>query len=77
MVRSAATEAARDAAALAREEAALTELTKQGVTIVRLSAPQRAAFRAAVQPVWDKWTEPIGAELVRAAQAAVAVAATK
>jgi TRAP-type C4-dicarboxylate transport system substrate-binding protein len=77
VVRSAATEAARDAAALAREEAALAELTKQGVTIVRLSAPQRAAFSKAVQPVWDKWTGPIGAELVRAAQAAVAVAANK
>jgi TRAP-type C4-dicarboxylate transport system substrate-binding protein len=77
MVRGAATEAARDVAALAREEAALAELTKQGMTIVRLSAPQRAEFRKAVQPVWGKWTAPIGPELVRAAQAAVALAATK
>jgi TRAP-type C4-dicarboxylate transport system substrate-binding protein len=77
VVRNAANEAAREAAALAREEAALTELTKQGVTIVRLSAAQRMAFRAAVQPVWDKWTTPIGADLVRAAEAAVAVATTK
>jgi TRAP-type C4-dicarboxylate transport system substrate-binding protein len=76
-VRSAANDAAREAAGLAREEAALAELTKQGVTIVRLTAAQRAAFRAAVQPVWDKWTPPIGVELVRAAEAAVAAAATR
>ena len=77
VVRSAANEAAKEAAALAREEAALAELTKQGVTIVRLSAAQRVAFRAAVQPVWDKWTAPIGEELVRAAEAVVAGVATK
>lgn len=77
VVRGAASEAAREAAPLAREEAALAELTKQGVTIVRLSAAQRAAFRAMVQPVWDKWTAPIGADLVRAAESAVAVAAAK
>ena len=57
---------------LQREEAALAELTKQGVTIVRLTAAQRAAFRASVQPVWSTWTTPIGPELVRAAEAAVA-----
>jgi TRAP-type C4-dicarboxylate transport system substrate-binding protein len=76
-VRSAATEAAKEAAALTREDTALAELTKQGVTIVRLSAAQRAAFRVAVQPLWDKWTPPIGAELVRAAEAAVAAVAIK
>ena len=76
-VRSAANDAARGAEALAREEMASTELTKQGVTIVRLTAAQRMAFRAAVQPVWDKWTPPIGVELVRAAEAAVMAAAIK
>jgi hypothetical protein len=50
VVRSAANEAAKEAAALAREEAALAELTKQGVTIVRSSAAQRVAFRAACNP---------------------------
>jgi TRAP-type C4-dicarboxylate transport system substrate-binding protein len=71
VVRNAANETAREATALAREETALAELTKQGVTIVRLSPTQRAAFRAAVQPVWDKWTGPIGVDLVRAAENAV------
>ncbi|MCC6194114.1 MAG: TRAP transporter substrate-binding protein DctP, partial [Burkholderiales bacterium] len=68
----AATQAARDAGALAREDAALAELTRQGVTLVRLSTPQRAVFRTAVAPVWAKWTDVIGVELVRAAQSAVA-----
>jgi TRAP-type C4-dicarboxylate transport system substrate-binding protein len=68
----AAAEAARDAGALAREDAALADLTKQGVTLVRLAPAQRAAFREAVAPVWSKWTGPIGADLVRAAEAAVA-----
>lgn len=70
LARSAAVDAARDAAAIAREEAALAELGKQGVTVVRPTPAQRAAFRAAVEPVWTKWTAPIGAELVAAAQAA-------
>jgi TRAP-type transport system periplasmic protein len=71
--RAAAVDAARDADALAREDAALADLGKQGVDIVRPTAAQRAAFRAAVEPVWSKWTGPIGTELVAAAQAAVKV----
>lgn len=71
MARSTAVDAARDAAAIAREEAAFAELGKQGVTVVRPTSAQRAGFRAAVEPVWTKWTTPIGAELVAAAQAAV------
>ena len=70
--RAAAQEAARDAAALSREDAALAELGKQGVTVVRLTSAQRAAFRAAAEPVWAKWTAPIGAELVAAARNAAA-----
>ena len=70
--RATAIEAAREADALAREDAAFAELTKQGVTLVRLTAAQRAAFRAAVQPVWSKWTATIGPEIVDLAQAAVA-----
>ena len=52
---------------LAREEAALADLTKQGVTIVRLTAAQRAAFRTAMQPVYARWTGLVGADLLAAA----------
>ncbi len=69
-VRAAAVDAAREAAAPSREDVALADLTRQGVTIVQLTAAQRAALRAAVQPVWVKWTGAIGADLVRAAEAA-------
>jgi len=73
-VRAAAVLAAREAQAIAREDTALAELVKQGVTVVTLSSVQRAAFRAAVQNVWVKWTPAIGPELVAAAEAAVASA---
>ncbi len=73
-VRAAALLAAREAQAVGREDTALAELVKQGVTVVTLSAVQRAAFRAAVQNVWVKWTPAIGPELVTAAEAAVASA---
>jgi len=64
-------DAAREAGALAREDAAFGELVKQGVDVVRPTPAQRAALRAAVDRVWANWTASIGAELVAAAQAAV------
>ncbi len=75
LVRAAADDAARESAALAREDAALMALNRQGVTLVRLAPAQRAAFRALAQPVWSRWTHPIGPDLVQAAQTAVAAAA--
>ena len=71
-VRVAAILAAREAQGVAREDAAVAELVKQGVTVVTLSPIQRAALRAAAQNVWVKWTPAIGPELVAAAEAAVA-----
>ena len=70
-VRAAAADAAREAGALAREDAAFGELVKQGVDVVRPTPAQRAALRAAVDRVWANWSASIGAELVAAAQAAV------
>lgn len=69
-VKDAALEAAREADAAAREDAALAELGRQGMTIVTPTPAQRAAFRAAAEPVWAKWTTVIGAEIVAAARAA-------
>jgi TRAP-type C4-dicarboxylate transport system substrate-binding protein len=70
MARAAAADAAREADAPAREEAAFAELVRQGSDVIRPTAAQRAALRNAVEPVWTKWTAPIGADLVAAAQAA-------
>jgi TRAP-type transport system periplasmic protein len=72
VVRAAAEQAAREANAPAREDAALTELTQQGVTIVRLSAAQRAALREMAQPAITEWTSAVGADLVALARAATA-----
>jgi TRAP-type transport system periplasmic protein len=71
LVRSAAEQAAREANALSREEAALAQLTKEGVTIVRLSPTQRAAMRDAAQPAIAAWTNAVGVDYVHAARAAV------
>jgi len=49
-------------------------LTKEGVTIVRLSPLQRAALREAAQPAIAAWTNAVGADLVGIARAAVASA---
>lgn len=68
--RAAAAAAITEAGARAREDAAFAELGKQGVDVVRPTATQRAVWRAAVDTVWAKWTGPIGADLVAAAQAA-------
>ena len=72
LVRGAAETAAREANAMAQEEAALAQLTKEGVTIVRVSSAQRAALREAAQPAIDAWINAVGAELVSTARAAVA-----
>ncbi len=71
-VRAAALAAARESTALAREESALADLTRQGVTIVELTAAQRAAFRTAVAPIVAKWAQTMGPELAAAAERAVA-----
>lgn len=74
-VRAAAEQAARESDALAREEAALAQLTKEGVTIVRLSPLQRAALRDLAKTAIAAWTDAAGVELVEAARAAVAAPA--
>lgn len=78
IVRAAAIEAARENVILARkgidvdDDAVLRQLAADGVEIVRLSQDERRAFRQATQSVYDKWTDTIGADLVRKAEAAVA-----
>lgn len=74
-VRMAAVAAAREAAAPAREEAALADLTRQGVTIIELTPTQRGAFRAAVAPVTLRWAQTMGMDLAAAAERVAAGAA--
>jgi TRAP-type transport system periplasmic protein len=72
LFRDTALQAAQEADALAREEAALEQLHKEGVTIVRLSTAQRAALREAAQSAITSWTNAVGIELANAARAAAA-----
>jgi TRAP-type transport system periplasmic protein len=75
LVRQAAEDAALAAAALAHratDAVALASLARQGVLITRLTPAGRDAFRAAAQPVYERWTAVVGQDLVHAAEAAVA-----
>jgi len=77
LVRDSAQESARELAELVRQEndAALAELRKSGMTIVRLTRAERAVFAAATKSAYDRWAAVAGEELVRAAEAAVQAAA--
>jgi len=70
-VRLAAAEAAREASALAREEAALKQLAQSGVAVVRTTAAGHAAFRSATQVVDARWREAIGADVAALAEQAL------
>jgi TRAP-type C4-dicarboxylate transport system substrate-binding protein len=76
--RAAVSDAAREAAAglrdLASQEAlaALATLKSREVGLLQPTASGTAAFAAAARPVYGKWAAIAGAEVVRAAEAAVA-----
>jgi TRAP-type C4-dicarboxylate transport system substrate-binding protein len=78
VVREAALTAAKENIALARkgitatDDATLKEIEGLGVTITKLTPEQHAAFQKATKPVYDKWAQNIGADLVKKAEAAVA-----
>src|SRR5574341_335028 len=52
--------------------AAYEELKKNGMEVVTLTPAELAAFRAKTRPVYDKWVNEVGVDLVRAAEAIVA-----
>ena len=78
IVRLAAIEAGKQEFALARkgltaqDDSLVKEIQGLGVTVTRLSPDELAAFKKAVKPVYDKWAQQIGADLVKKAEAAVA-----
>lgn len=79
-VREAAQQAAAENLVAARQgispgdDALLQSIAKNGVTITRISAEQRKAFKDATRSVYDKWAAVIGKDLVQKAEAAVAAA---
>jgi TRAP-type C4-dicarboxylate transport system substrate-binding protein len=80
LVRQAAQDAALEALAMVRragDAATLATLARQGVSITRLTPAGKGAFRAAVQPVFERWAAVAGWELVRAAETGGADATRK
>lgn len=79
-VREAAEQAASENLIAARkgispsDDALLQAIEKNGVTITRLSAEQRKAFKDITRPVFDKWAAIVGTDLVKKAEAAIAAA---
>jgi TRAP-type C4-dicarboxylate transport system substrate-binding protein len=69
-VRTAAESAARDADAPGHESAARATLVANGVNVTRLTQAGHAAFRSVSQPIYDRFTPSIGADLVGAVQEA-------
>jgi TRAP-type transport system periplasmic protein len=78
IVRNAAVEAASREIELARHASATAEafiardLRGAGVIVSRLTPEERAAFVAASRPVFDKWANEAGADLVKRAQDSIA-----
>ncbi len=73
--RASAIAAARAAEPLAAEARARDALAANGVAITRLTAAGQAAFRAAVQPVYDALTPKMDAAFTTAVEQAAQLAA--
>ncbi len=78
LVRQAAIDAGRQEIALARkgltasDDAMYKEVNALGATLTRLTPAEKEVFVRATRPVYDKWAQTIGPDLVRKAEAAVA-----
>jgi tripartite ATP-independent transporter DctP family solute receptor len=78
IVRQAAVDAGKQQIAIARKGLAeadkplLKDISGLGVTVTQLSPSERDAFVKATRPVYDKWKNTVGAELVTTAEKAIA-----
>jgi tripartite ATP-independent transporter DctP family solute receptor len=78
IVRQAAIDAGKQEIAIARkgltaqDDSVVKEVQALGVTVTRLTPAELAVFKKAVKPVYDKWAQQIGPDLVKKAEAAVA-----
>jgi len=78
IVRQAALDAGKQEIALARkglveaDQPLLKEISALGVTITQLSPAERDAFVKTTRPVYDKWKNTVGVDLVKVAEASIA-----
>lgn len=56
---------------LGADRSSFEELARRGVATVELTAAEKQAFARATKPVYDKWAQTVGTDLVRKAEAAV------
>jgi len=81
ILRESARQAAREQIAEARKGiiapdlSSIDEARKLGVEVQLLSPEEKAAFQAATKPVFEKWAQQTGADLVAKAQKAIAARA--
>jgi tripartite ATP-independent transporter DctP family solute receptor len=77
-VREAALQAGKENIAAARkglippDDAMIKEVEGLGVKVVKLTNAEKAEFRKATKPVFDKWAKQIGPDLVKKAEDAIA-----
>ena len=77
IVRQAALDAGKQEVAIARkglveaDKPMLKDIAALGTTVTQLSADERAAFVKATRPVYEKWKNQIGANLVNTAEKAI------
>ncbi len=78
IVRQAAIDAGKQEIALARkglteaDKPLLKEIAAMGVTVTQLTPAERDAFVKATRPVYDKWKNTVGVDLVTSAEKAIA-----
>ncbi len=53
------------------DRSSLDELAKRGVQVAELTEAEKAAFREPTKPVFEKWAQTTGVDLVKKAQAAI------
>jgi TRAP-type C4-dicarboxylate transport system substrate-binding protein len=78
LVMECAREAAREQIAASRkgtgaggDNSSIEEMQRRGVTVTSLSDAEKEAFARVTRPVYDKWAQTVGADLVRRAEAAI------
>jgi tripartite ATP-independent transporter DctP family solute receptor len=83
ILREAALEAGKQEIALTRkgltadDMSMIKEVEGLGVKVTELSDADKQAFQKVLQPVYEKWSKQIGADLVKRAEAAVAASRSK
>jgi tripartite ATP-independent transporter DctP family solute receptor len=53
------------------DNSSIEEMQRRGVTVTTLSDAEKEAFARITRPVYDKWAQTVGTDLVRRAEAAI------